>query len=284
MHTMKNIVLASGVLAVVLAGCGPKSPETEAQERAAAEASANATATVLAIPTLLAQATAVANANATATVEAQATATAQAQATQQAREVESRVQAAVAATQAAIPTATPVPPTATPEPPTPTAVPATSTPVVVYVPQTVPPVYVPVPVPAPSGLAPQYVIDAINDSNNAYSRAKWNLNTNEFYGHVVGKELDNGFEYVRGLIKNRTRVDSFLAYGTVTSWYSQSPTRVIATTNESWRFTNYDADRYTLKKNLGTRLYRNIYTIDYVSGLGWKVSLDDVPNPNGEPI
>ena len=116
-------------------------------------------------------------------------------------------------------------------------------------------------------------------------RAQWaSVCLRERANQCRWKELDNAFEYVRGLIKNRTRVDSFLAYGTVTSWYAQSPTRVIATPNESWRFTNYDADRYTLKKNLGTRLYRNIYTIDYVSGPGWKVSLDDVPNPNGEPI
>jgi hypothetical protein len=274
---MHKLILAVGMLALLLTGCGPKSPEAEAEERAAARANADATATVLALPTIIAQATEVANANATATAQAEATATAQAQATQQAREVESRVQAALAATQAAIPTATPVPPTETPVPPTPT-------PVVVFVPQTVPPVYVPVPVSPPSGLAPQYVIDAINDSNNAYSRAKWNLNVNEFYGHVVGNELSDAIEYVRGLIKSRTRVDSHLAWGNITSWYSPSTTRVIATTNEAWRFTNYDADRYTLKKDVGTRLYRNTYTIDYVSGLGWKVSLDDVPNLNGEPI
>jgi hypothetical protein len=272
---VKNTVFAAAAVALVLAGCGPKSPEAEAQERAAAEASANATATVLAIPTLLAQATEVANANATATAEAQATATAQAQATQQALEVESKVQAAIAATQAAVPTATPVPPTATPVPPTPTPVPPTSTPVVVFVPQTVPPVYVPVPVPMQSGQAPQYVLDAINESNNAYTRAKWNLNTNEFYGHIVGSELTDAINYVKRLINKRTRVDSSLTYGNLTSWYSQSPTRVIATTNEGWRDRNYDADSYTLKNDLGTILYRNTYTIDYISGMGWKVSLDD---------
>jgi hypothetical protein len=274
---MHKLVLALGILALLLTGCGPTSPEAEAEERAAARANAEATATVLALPTIIAQATALANANATATAQAEATATTQAQATQQARDIASRVQAAVAATQAAVPTATPVPPTETPVPPT-------QTPVVLVVPQTVPPVYLPVPVPAPYGLAPQYVIDAINDSNNAYSRAKWNLNVTEFYGHVVGRELSDAIDYVRGLIKNRTRVDSHLAWGNITSWYSQTPTRVIATTNEAWRFTNYDADRYTLKKDLGTRLYRNTYTIDYVSGLGWRVSLDDVPNLNGEAI
>jgi hypothetical protein len=281
---MKRLIFVTGVIAVLLAGCGPKGPEAEAQERAAAKANADATATFMAIPTIIAEATALANANATATAQAQATASAQTQATQQAREVESRVRAALAATQAAIPTATPVPPTATPLPPTPTTVPPTATPVVVFVPQTVPPVYVPVPVPAPSGVAPQYVIDAINDCNNAYSRAKWNLNINEFYGHVVGNELNDAIEYVRGLIKNRTRVDSYLAYGNITMWYSQTPTRVIAHTNENWRFTNYDADTYKLKKHLGTRLYRNVYTIDYTPALGWKVSLDEVPNPNGEAI
>ncbi|MDQ6669232.1 MAG: hypothetical protein M3069_00435 [Chloroflexota bacterium] len=55
-------------------------------------------------------------------------------------------------------------------------------------------------------------------------------------------------------------------------------------TNETWRFVNYDADRYTLKKDSGTRLYRNTYTIDYVGGFGWKVSLDDFPNHNGESV
>lgn len=285
-----KFALAASVLAVLLAGCG-RTPEVEAQDRAAAQERAHATATVQAIPTLLAKATAVAEAQATATAQAQATATAQAQATQQARDIQTRVQAAVAATQAAIPTATPVPPTPVPPtptevPPTPTEVPVPPTPVIVYVPQPVSPVYVPVPVPAlPAvGTTPQYIINAINDSNNAYTRAKWSLNVNEFYGHVTGKELSDGIEYVRGLIKNRTRVDSFLVSGYVTDWRIQSGTRVVASSNENWRFTNYDADSYKVKKALGTRLYRNIYTIDYTPTLGWKVSLDDVPNSNGEPI
>ena len=59
---------------------------------------------------------------------------------------------------------------------------------------------------------------------------------------------------------------------------------MVASTSETWRSTNYDADTYTLKKNLGARLYRNIYTIDYTPSLGWKVSPDDVLNPNGDAI
>jgi hypothetical protein len=63
-----------------------------------------------------------------------------------------------------------------------------------------------------------------------------------------------------------------------------SSTRVIATTTERWHFINYDADRLTLKKDNGTRPYRNTYTIDFAGGYGWPVSLDDVPNPNGDTI
>ena len=36
--------------------------------------------------------------------------------------------------------------------------------------------------------------------------------------------------------------------------------------------------------DIGARLYRNTYTIDYIASVGWRVSLDDVPNPNGESI
>jgi hypothetical protein len=143
---------------------------------------------------------------------------------------------------------------------------------------------VPVPVPAPSGQAPQYIIDAINMSNNAYTAAKWSLNTNDLFGRMVGPELARGQEYVRGLVRNRTRVSSSLIGGNVTSWTMNAGSRVTATTNETWHFVNYDADQYTLKRDNGARLYRNIYTIDYMPSLGWRVSADDVPNPNGDLV
>ena len=245
---------------------------------------AQSTSTAIARPTVAAQETAQAVANATvaeATKQAYATSTAAAVATHQSREVDARVQAAFAATQAAIPTATPMPPTETPVPPA-------QTPVIVVVTQVTQPapapVYVPVPVPVPSGVAPQYVFDAINESNNAYTVAKWTLDPNDLVGHLVGRELSIGREYVRGLIRNHTRVGSTLVSGSVTSWSVASSTRVVATTNELWHFINYDADRLTLKKDIGTRLYRNTYTIDFGGGYGWKVSLDEVANPNGDRI
>ncbi len=72
--------------------------------------------------------------------------------------------------------------------------------------------------------------------------------------------------------------------GTVTGWWAVSSTRVTATTTENWRFVNYDATTGARKSDLGMRRYRNTYMIDYVAGMGWKVSLDDVANPKGDPI
>jgi hypothetical protein len=276
------------LVALVLSGCGPNAQQVAAEQEARRQDAA-ATSTAVAKPTLEAQSLATAGVS---------TATAVAQATQQARELNERVAAAVAATQTAVPTATPSPtatampsatPTATAVPPTATLVPPTETPVpptpiVIVVTQApLPPVYVPVPVPAQSGAAPQYVIDAINASNNAYAVAKWTLSDNDLVGHIIGQELANGREYLKGLRNSRTRVQSTFISGYVTSWTPQTPTRVIATTSETWRFVNYDSTTYMQKYDNGPRLYRNTYTIDYVSGVGWKVSLDDVPNHNGEP-
>jgi hypothetical protein len=266
--------------AVVASACLGPTPQEEAQQREGARQFAAATTTALAAPTVSALATSQAQATATAglaTAQSVASVTAVAQATQQAREFEARVQTALAATQAAVPTTTPVPPTETP-------VPATQTPVVIFVPQPAqPPVYVPVPVPAPTGNAPQYIIQAINECNNAYTNAKWTLSVSDLSGHMIGRELTRGQEYVGGLVANRTRVASTFLSGFVTTWTLQTGTRAIATTNETWRFINYDADRYTLKRDLGARLYRNIYTIEF-TGVSWKVSLDDLPNPNGEAV
>jgi hypothetical protein len=265
---------------LVGSACLGPTPQEEARQREVARQFAAATTTALAVPTLSALATSQAQATATAaqaTAQSIASVTAVAQGTQQARDIEARVQAALAATQAAVPSATPVPPTETP-------VPATQTPVVIFVPQPAqPPVYVPVPVPAPTGNAPQYIIDAINECNNAYTNAKWSLSVSDLSGHMIGRELMRGQEYVRGLVTNRTRVASTFVSGYVTTWNLQTGTRAIATTNETWRFINYDADRYTLKRDLGVRLYRNVYTIEF-TGFGWKVSLDDIPNPNGEAV
>lgn len=278
-----RLTFCSLLALVALAGCGI-GPEQEAAQRATAVAFAQATSTAIAQPTVAAHETAEALASATsveATRQTYATSTAVAEATRQSREVDTRIQAAVAATQAAIPTATSLPPTETPVPPT-------QTPVVIVVTQVTQPapapIYVPVPVPVPGGLAPQYILDAINESNNAYTVAKWTLNPNDLVGHLIGHELSDGQEYVRGLIRNRTKVGSTLVSGSVTSWSLASSTRAIATTNEQWHFINYDADRLTLKKDTGIRLYRNTYTIDFVGGYGWKVSLDDVANPNGDPL
>jgi hypothetical protein len=77
---------------------------------------------------------------------------------------------------------------------------------------------------------------------------------------------------------------SSLIGGTITSWTLNSAARVTATTNESWRFVNYNADQCMVKRDNGILLYRNISTIDYVPALGWRVSADDVPNPNGDSL
>ena len=135
---------------------------------------------------------------------------------------------------------------------------------------------------APSGSAPAYIIQAINEANNASVSAKWSLNANDLMGHVVSGELSRSSKNVQWLMEHRTRVSSKLLSGYVTSWIFESPTRVTATSNEDWHFVDYDSETYALKKDLGVRMYRNIYTIDQVIGLGWKVSLDEVPNPNGE--
>src|SRR2546421_9730871 len=208
---------------------GP-TPQEEAQQREGARKFAAATTTALAIPTAAALGTSQAQATATAgqaTAQTVASVTAVAQATLQARDIETRVLAALSATQAAVPTATLVPPTETPILPT-------QTPVVIFVPQpNPPPVYVPVPVPAPTGNAPQYIINAINECNNAYINAKWSLSSSDLSGHMIGSELSRGQEYVRGLVTNRTRVASTFLSGFVTSWNLQTGTRATATTNET---------------------------------------------------
>jgi hypothetical protein len=241
--------------------------------QATAQEGARATQTAAPVATIAAGATATRDAEIS---RLEATATAQA--------LRSLVDQAVAATAAAQPTATPVPPTSTPQPATATSTPAPITPpqapIVVLSPEYVP---VPVPVPVPTYGTPQFVIDAINSSNNAYSLAKWTLNQRDLEVGISGQELADSRAYVQGLMKNRTRVVSTLVRGDVTTWRYVTSTRLLASTDEVWRFANYDADTYTLKKNISPRLYRNDYTVDLLNGR-WKVTLDDVPNRNGEAI
>ncbi len=142
---------------------------------------------------------------------------------------------------------------------------------------------VPVPVPVPTYGTPQFVLDAINNSNNAYAAAKWTLNLRDLETGIAGHELADGRTYVQGLIQNRTRVLSTLVRGTVTAWHYSTPTRLLASTDEVWRFANYNADTYALKRDTGVRLYHNDYTIDLMGGR-WIVTLDSVPNWNGEAI
>jgi hypothetical protein len=294
---MKHLYLLLVVPAVLMgSACGPNAQAQVAQQETARQAM-DAEATAIAAPTIAAAQTAEAYATQAAALatqvsalataqaaqsaqiaQAASTATAVAQATQDAKDLDARVQAAVAATQQALPTATPVPPTPAP--------PAPAPPAVVVVPQqpAPPPVYVPVPVPAPTGNAPQYLIQAINEANNATVSAKWDMNPNELVGHMTGRELNRSDTNVRTLSRNRTRVSSRFVSGYITSWTYDSPTKATVTANEDWQFINYDADTAAVKSDLGVRLYRNIYTIENTPGLGWKVSYDDVLNPSGDPV
>jgi hypothetical protein len=262
--------------ATATAAAAPTVAAAQTAEALATQTAALATQ-VSATAAALATAQAAQNAQATSTAQGASTATAVAQATQQAKDLDERVHAAVAATQQAMPTATPVPPPA----------PAPAPPVVVAVPQQpAAPVYVPVPVPVPvSGQsAPDFLVQAINESNNATVSAKWDMNPNELIGHMVGRELARSDTNVRTLSSNRTRPSATLVAGYITSWTFDSPTKATVTSNETWHFINYDADTYAVKTDLGKRLYRNVYSLDYVSGVGWKVSYDDVLNPSGDPV
>jgi len=285
-------LLSTALLAMLLAaGCGPTATgvDTNATATSVREAAAaRSTAQEVARTTETAAPAATSAAKATATRD---TEIAHLEATATAQALQTLVERAVAATAAAQPTATPVPPTATLVPARSTPVPqaATETPVpaapaqpqvIIIGPQYVP---VPVPVTVPSYGTPQFAIDSINSSNNAYAAAKCSLNQRELEAGMAGRELVDGRAEVQGLIQNRTRVVSTLVRGNVTYWNYVTPTRMLVSTDEVWRFTNYNADTYGLKRDNGARLYRNDYTIDLLGGR-WVVTLDSVPNRNGEAI
>jgi hypothetical protein len=285
MRLEEKLAVLGGIALMLLltSACGPTATGTRTGSAAptsvidvvGTEQAVSATSTAAPAATGAAAATATRDAN---IAHLEATATAQA--------LRSMVEQGVAATLAALPTATPipatstpVPPTATPEPPpaTSTPVPAAAPPVVLVSPQYVP---MPVPVPVPAYGAPQYAIDAINNSNNAYNVAKWTLNVRDLESGLAGRELADGREYVQGLIRNRTRVISTWVRGDVTAWQYGSASRLFVSTDEVWDFTNYNADTYAPKRHVGPRLYHNDYTIDLLAGR-WIVTLDYVPNPNG---
>jgi hypothetical protein len=281
------ILYALSIVALVATACGPATPVidrdatatsvTEVAGARAAPARESARATDAAAPaaTSAAQATATRNAS---IEHLEATATAQA--------LRSLVEQGIAATAAALPTITPVAPTSTPQPPAATNTPIPAAPVQAPAPLIIiSPQYVPVPIPVPMSTygTPQFAIDAINNSNNAYAAAKWTLNQRDLEAGIAGRELADGRVYVQGLVQNRTRVTSTLMRGNVTSWHYSTPTRLLVSTDEVWRFTNYNADTYTIKRDVSPRLYRNDYNIDLLGGR-WIVTLDSVPNPNGEAI